>query len=95
MLLQMMKGVDPLEEAHAIKGFCQVFDGGVLVAWLLEMTKLLEQCSSDERNGAKVLGEAQPMEEGVVFWEDVLEFSTRLLRCIRWQQARMVGASVI
>jgi hypothetical protein len=23
----------------------------------LEMTKLLEQCSSDERNGAKVVGE--------------------------------------
>jgi hypothetical protein len=36
------------------------------------------------------------MEEGVVVWEDVLEFSTKItLRCIRWQQARMVDARVL
>lgn len=60
------------------------------------MSKLLEQCSSDERNGAKVVGVAQPMEEGVIFWKEVIKFSTKIiLKCIRWQQARMVNASAL
>jgi hypothetical protein len=32
MLLQMMKGVDPMEEAHNVRGFYEAFDGGVSVA---------------------------------------------------------------
>jgi len=32
MLLQMMKGVDLVEEAHINRGFYQAFDGGVSVS---------------------------------------------------------------